>query len=499
MDFYRIFAIAAAAAPLAAAAVTVDTAAPGTLRDAVTDLSVTELTVNGPVDAADFEFIAYGLTSLRTLDLSGATVAAYDGEALLTGLTTAPAGCLPDNALFGSSVTKVTLPPTLRGIGDNAFAGSAIGSLSIPASVTSIGQAAFAGCPALRALSIPAGCVSLGSYLAAGAPALAKVEINGPVDMLPDHAFDRCVSLAAVAVPASVKGIGAYAFNGCKALKTFKFPASLTALGDFAFNASGLTEVRLAASPGLTAIGAHAFGECQALTRVTLPDMLVNVGVGAFFMDTAITEISLPSSVTVIDDLAFAGLGSLAEPAGILHSGITEIKDCGIARWRTVASVTLPRNLVSLGDRAMEHWDGLTTITAVENKTVPALGSDVWYGITQSDVLLNVEERMVQSFEDAEQWRDFNIKGQQLTSVAIVHDSTGAGVRAYFADTDLNILSEDDMTVIRLYDTDGVLLLSLEPHDTAAVISTAGMSAHIYIVQVTTAGDRTATLKLMRR
>ena len=163
-----------------AAAVTVDNVA-GTLCTLLPDTSVTELTVTGTIDAADFEYITHTLTSLRTLDLSHATVVRYADRPLLTGMTLSEADVLPDNALFGSTVTDLQLPLSLRAIGDHAFASSAITSITIPASVTSIGTGAFAGCNRLTELTLPATVTSLGSHQDTGAEGLTTDNIHIPV------------------------------------------------------------------------------------------------------------------------------------------------------------------------------------------------------------------------------------------------------------------------------------------------------------------------------
>lgn len=100
MNRFSRFLISAASilgGSLLASAVTVSVL-PGELRQAVsasTDPSTeTTLKVNGALNAADFDFIRE-MTALRTLDLSGATVAAYSGSKTETGLNAAKANTLP--------------------------------------------------------------------------------------------------------------------------------------------------------------------------------------------------------------------------------------------------------------------------------------------------------------------------------------------------------------------------------------------------------------------
>lgn len=98
---------------------TVDLAKAGTLKDAVsTPGSVSSLTVSGPMDAADFDFINRQMPNLVTIDLKGATIEAYAGSPVLTGYSTSQANVLPAYALHGMKLTSVVLPQSVNEIGE---------------------------------------------------------------------------------------------------------------------------------------------------------------------------------------------------------------------------------------------------------------------------------------------------------------------------------------------------------------------------------------------
>lgn len=481
-----------------AAAVTVDNVA-GTLCTILPDTSVSELTVTGTIDAADFEYIAHTLTSLRTLDLSQATVVRYADKPLLTGMTQSEADVLPDNALFGSTVTDLRLPLSLRAIGDHAFASSAITSITIPASVTSIGAGAFAGCNSLTELTLPASVTSLGSHLASGAEALTTVNIQCPVSQLPAHAFDRCHSLTSVRLRTTLQGIGDYAFNQCSSLTSFTFPSRLTAIGQFAFNGSGLVKADMSPAMSMSTIGDYAFAACRSLESVTIPASVSSIGTGAFYLDSSLTDITLPAAVTVISDLTFAGLENLRDTDGILNDNITEIGDYALARWSSVKTAHLPENLESLGDHAMERWTSLTALDARKTHIVPMTGTDVWDGVDQARVELKVDERDLDLYKEADQWSRFDIHGYDSKTVEIFVDPTDDGIRAYFIGHELHVLAEDIISRVTLYDASGMTLAGAEPADTAVVIDTDGMSTSLYIVSVQLEDGTVTSLKLLRR
>ena len=106
----------------------------GDLRAQVGDKAaeVTDLVVTGAVDAADLQFVNHQMPALRSLDLSGAVIASYSGERLMSGRSTSEAGVVPDYAFIDSRMTSIVLPASVKEIGEGAFAASDITAINIP-------------------------------------------------------------------------------------------------------------------------------------------------------------------------------------------------------------------------------------------------------------------------------------------------------------------------------------------------------------------------------
>lgn len=108
-------------------------------------------------------------------------------------------------------------------------------------------------------------------------------EYNGlPVTSISDYAFEREMDITSVFVPGSVKTIGVSAFGDCYALR------------------------KVILNEGLISIAWYAFGadDDGILSEVNLPSTLQEIGYAAF-CGTALTQITIPKSVTVIDEYAF--------------------------------------------------------------------------------------------------------------------------------------------------------------------------------------------------
>ena len=490
---HTLIAILGLAMSLTARAETVTLSTPGTLADALKNPGVvTSLTINGVVNAADFDYINSELTALTELNLSGASIAGYSGDPVLYGRTTFAANELPANALGGTRVTSVTLPQGITAIGDGAFNGSSISAISIPASVTAIGEGVFAGCRSLKSITIPASVKNVGKMAMAHCPALTSATYEPAV--LPEGAFAGCSALATVDAPA-LTAIGPSAFQQCTALTNFTFPATLAVVGEGAFEWTSLTEARLDAATSLAAIGDRAFAHCTSLTSATLPAAMTSLGDGVFLDCPALTSAALPKGVTEIPAYAFKGDAALNVNT-TFHNGITAINDFALKGVEGQATVTLPASLVYIGDEGMADMTGMSTLQAFRiTSGVPELGENVWLGVDQPNVKLEVPVDLDHAYSSAPQWQNFNIT---LTSSQLITADDASCVNARFAGTDLLIDADTQIVSLQVFDLGGRMIISAAPASANAVVDTSRFTDKVYVVNITLDDDTPATFKLAR-
>ena len=102
----------------------------------------------------------------------------------------------------------------------------------------------------------------------------------------------------------------------------------------------------------ITRIDEKAFCHCTGLTSLTIPTTVTAIGRDAFYKCTGLTSLTLPSTDTGIDVLAFA-------------------------HCRKLTSVTLPAMMKSVGDHVFQKCFGLTSLTLPP--AVTSIGSATFF------------------------------------------------------------------------------------------------------------------------
>ena len=466
----------------------------GNLSELISDKTITELTITGQVDARDLVFVADELSSLTSLDLSGANIMALESDEPVVGNAMHfGADELPATIFFGKNYASIVLPTSLKSIGAQALAGcSGLTAIEIPASVTSIGDDAFNAC-GLTSVTIPATVQNMGARAVANCPQLLSANIQ--CANLGEEAFAGCVALTTVNIGSGVNTIGAAAFKGTTALQTLNVAegASLQAIGERAFMSSGIQAVDFTDIAGLETIGMWAFAN-TALTELKLGNSLSSVGDGAFFYNTALETVEMPQGITRVGDYLFAGCNTVNNDSVIIE-GYTEVGKYAFLNWDQMTRFVVPSTVTYIGDRAMAGMTGLEMMSSYAT-SVPELGQDVWEGVNQPAVTLFVSESSVDDYRDAAQWQEFKIDMEPTdTDEPLIGD---ADIKAYFSGPMLIVKAQHEINSVNIYEVNGVLLSQVNPGTTEAAINTANFSGKLYVVAVETADGTKKAFKLIR-
>ncbi len=257
---------------------------------------------------------------------------------------------------YCAGLTGIVIPNSVTEIGDYAFYQCAgLTSVNIPNSVTAIGYDAFHGCIGLTSIVVESGNQRYDSRNNCNAIVETtnnklifgcnNTIIPNSVTEIGSYAFDGFTGLTGIVIPNSVTAIGENAFDGCTGLTSIVIPNSVTAIGEYAFRGcTGLTSIDI--SNSVTEIGRGAFVDCAGLTSIVvergnprydsrnncnaiietasnklifgcnntiIPNLVTQIGGGAFKGCTGLTSINIPNSVTSIGYYAFAWCPGLTD------------------------------------------------------------------------------------------------------------------------------------------------------------------------------------------
>ena len=112
--------------------------------------------------------------------------------------------------------------------------------------------------------------------------------------------FQGCNFLSNVTIGKNLKTISNETFKNLERLTTIIIPedAALTTIGKQAFVNSGIRTITLPKS--LTIIDDDAFAGCNSLTQIKIPDSVTSIGVGAFQYCSALARVTMGAGVTSI-------------------------------------------------------------------------------------------------------------------------------------------------------------------------------------------------------
>lgn len=284
-----------------------------------------------------------------------------------------------------SGISSVIIPDNVAVIEDQAFYRcSAIENFSIPDSVKIIGNGSFSDTAWLTECINNDPLVIINGNLINGTQCEGEVIIPQGVRRICGGAFVSAINMTSVTLPDTVEFIGSYAFGYCN-IKEIVIPDSVSQIDPMAFyNCPHLSSIRL--SENLTSIGESTFYRCSKLTSIELPKGLKSIKLSAF-AKSGLTSVDLPENLSFIGRQAFAECKHLTDvsfPEKLQDIESFAFKDTpwlaseqkkspfvvvnGVLIDATLAigDVTIPDNVIVIGDNAFSRCKELTAITIPE-------------------------------------------------------------------------------------------------------------------------------------
>ncbi len=315
------------------------------------------------------------------------------------------------------SVQKISLGEQVSSIASNAFNGcSGLTEITIPSSVTSIGSSAFENCSSLQKVNIDdiaAWCrIDFGNntanplyyakHLYLNNQLITNLEIPNSITSIKPYAFYNAIDISNVSLPNFVTSINKYAFSGCSGLNSINIPANVTSMGSSAFqNCSSLQKVSIddiaawcridfannTASPLYYA--KHLYLNNQLVTNLEIPNTVNKIKPYAFYNASDISSVTIPNSVTSIDNSVFTGCIGLKN----VEINMNTIGAC-FSNNSSIQKITFGEQVTSIGSNAFKGCTGLTEITIPAS--VSSIGSAAFSGCTNlSDITSEITDVFV--------------------------------------------------------------------------------------------------------
>ena len=365
--------------------------------------NVMTLTVSGPLNGTDIDYLHAAMPNLRELNLkasriveggdsyhqwymeSGSTARMYDyygpwntendvvGYAMFYNMPmleriTLPDGTLRigDHALSQDShdsyrLSYVGLPASITAIGREAFRHTGITEIEIPAGVTRLEDYTFYNCRSLQRAVLPDGITFVGNSCFSECYALEDANIPTSVETIDQYAFYNNYSRTTpITLPATLKSIGYRAFYNNNKVRSITFSEGLETISSYAFShCKSVENITLPAS--LTTLDSNAFEDCDSLTEFRFPANITEVPSAILYSCDKLRRVVLAGVTTRIGSSAFAYCPQLADINISAMTSLTAIDNYAFEHTG-LKTVALPNTITELGYCTFQYCDSLTSI-----------------------------------------------------------------------------------------------------------------------------------------
>ena len=403
-DYTKAYHIVAIGQPTTA---TVTTTAGGQLEAKVMakgdPTNMLELTVSGPLNGTDINFLHQQMWGLQKLDLTNASIVAggdsyarwhYDNNTvtqngstlyateanvvgnfmfydmpqlrslkLPTGTTAIGEYAICQERDHGNRfyLSECPIPSGVKTIGRNAFYYTGITEVTVPSGVTTLEREVFLRCEKLKSVSLPQGLKVIGHGPFSDCYALETVNLPSTVESIGDYAFfNNKVRSNALVIPAACKSIGSYAFRYNYALPSVTFNEGLESIGYCCFSQCTVATFNSLPST-ITSLGEWTFEYCEGITQFTAPANLTTIPTGLLYTCPNLERATLATGTTRINSQAFQNCPKLA---AINLSSQTSLTYIGNSAFQNTGftTVTVPNSITDMGYSAFRECKELVSI-----------------------------------------------------------------------------------------------------------------------------------------
>lgn len=222
---------------------------------------------------------------------------------------------------------------------------------------------------------LPEGMEEIGRYGFFWCESLITVGLPKSLLRIADDAFQNCTYLENIELPEGLTYFGG--FSGCRSIKSIRIPASVTEISLGAFDRCDSLEMLqiqegnqyyFADEQGLVynKSGNELYVAAPLKETVVIPQIVKDIGDGAFRGNNKLTSVTVPGTVKRIGSYAFQSCGNLKEV--ILEEGVEELGwDRVFAYCENLEKIVLPASLKEIGESTFARCRSLKEVVLDEN------------------------------------------------------------------------------------------------------------------------------------
>ena len=267
-----------------------------------------------------------------------------------------------------ANLKAIELPNSIKFMGEGVFNNCKnLINIKIPNGVKSIGVGSFLGCESLLNVEIPQGVTRIGQGAFENCKGFTSITIPNSCTYIENSAFLNCINLKSVIIPDSVTMMGGYVFgyidsNGeRKKIDDLKIYGYINSYAETYANKNGFTFIAIDQNASdfeyevLDDGTASITDYTGSATELTIPSEIDGyvvsvIGMSAFYNCINLTSVTIPNSVTKIENSAFWNCTDLTSIA--IPESVTEIGSSAFLNCNNLKDITLPDSITKIGSEA---------------------------------------------------------------------------------------------------------------------------------------------------
>ena len=213
-----------------------------------------------------------------------------------------------------------------------------------------------------------------------GLTTLKTITLGNNVKTIGAQSFKDCPLIQEINLPITTTNIGSFAFNGCEKLETINL-SNITTIGTQAFANTLLKTLNFGDNPKINKIGNSAFASSSLNGKLDLSTATNLYEIGSYaFSDTGLTEVVLPSNLTLLGAGVFQDCTQLST-ISLDKTNVKIIKPSTFQGCIELKNVSFPNKLLSIGEDAFNNAKKLEKLD-LSNTDINTFGNNSFQDTT---------------------------------------------------------------------------------------------------------------------